>query len=77
MSAGRWDGRMVYLRAMKNNLTLHSIIREEHENKWVALSKDKSKVLGFDSNLVQLRKKLGAQKVIFMKVPPSDVYLSF
>ena len=41
------------------------------------LSKDKSKVIDFGVNLVQLRKKLGDQKVIFMKVPSADAYLSF
>jgi len=61
---------------MKNTLNLHSIIKEEHEKKWVAVSKDKSEVVGFDGSLVELRKKIGNEKVVFMKIPPSDVYLS-
>ena len=62
---------------MSSGRNLNKIIKEEHENNWVALSRDKTKVIDFDSSLVQLRKKLGDQKVIFMKVPPADVYLSF
>ena len=62
---------------MKAELNLHRIIKEEHEKNWVALSRDKTKVIAFDENLLELRKKIGDQKVIFMKVPPADAYLSF
>jgi hypothetical protein len=62
---------------MKNALNLHRIIKEQHEKKWVALSRDKSKVIDFDASLLELKKKIGNQKVVFMKVPPADVYLSF
>lgn len=61
---------------MNNAAHLDKIIKEEHEKKWVALSKDKTEVIGFDESLVELRKKIGDQKVTFMKVPPSNVYLS-
>lgn len=59
------------------NLNLHKIIKEEHEKKWVALSRDKSKVIAFDENLLNLKNKIDGQSVVFMKVPPADVYLSF
>ena len=62
---------------MKNSLNLHIIIKEEHEQKWVALSPDKTQVVAFDEKLLELKKKIGDQKVIYMKVPPADVYLSF
>ena len=62
---------------MKNSLNLHMIIKEEHEQKWVALSPDKTQVVAFDEKLLELKKKIGDQKVIYMKVPPADVYLSF
>lgn len=62
---------------MEAELNLHRIIKEEHEKKWVALSRDKTKVIAFDENLLELKKKIGDQKVVFMKVPPADVYLSF
>lgn len=62
---------------MKGSLNLHKIIEPKHEKKWVALSPDKSKVVGFDESLLALKKKIGSEKVVFMKVPPSDMYLSF
>lgn len=60
----------------KNALTLGNIIEEKHEKKWVALSRDKTEVIDFDESLVQLKNKIGDAKVVFMKVPPADVYLS-
>ncbi len=62
---------------MKNTVNLAKIITEVHERKWVALSTDKTTVVGFDENLVELRKKIGDVQVVFMKVPPADTYLSF
>ena len=50
---------------------------EEHEKKWVAFSRDKSKVVACDESLLELKKKTGEQKLVFMKVPPADAYLSF
>lgn len=61
---------------MENALNLADIIKEEHEKKWVALSKDKSRIVGFDESLVELRRKIGSEKVVFMKIPSGDVYLS-
>lgn len=58
---------------MKNTLELGKIIKEEHENKWVALSKDKTKVVDFDENLVRLKHKVGDEKVVYMKVPPPNL----
>ena len=62
---------------MKNVANLAHIIKEEHERKWVALSRDKSEVIAFDENLMELKKRIGNQKVVFMKIPSGDVYLSF
>lgn len=62
---------------MKNALNLHKIIKVEHERKWIALSPDGVRVIAFDESLMQLKNKVGEQKVVYMKVPPSDVYLSF
>ena len=62
---------------MKNNRNLHKVIKTEHEKKWVALSRDKSKVIDFDSSLIKLKEKIRGQQVTYMKVPPADVYLSF
>ena len=62
---------------LKNGaLNLANIIQEVHEKKWVALSRDKTKIIDFDPSLVNLKNKIGDHKVVYMKVPPSDVYLS-
>ncbi len=43
----------------------------------MALSPDMRKLVAYDKNLLKLEKKVGKKEVIYMKVPPSDVYLSF
>lgn len=58
-------------------IDLTKIIKKHHERKWVALSKDYKKVIAFDENLLALTKKIGKRKVIYMRVPPSDVFLTF
>lgn len=62
---------------MKNAANLINIITAEHERKWVALTEDTTRVVAYDQSLIALKNKIGNQKVVFMKVPPSDVYLSF
>lgn len=57
------------------NSDLTGVLSEIHEKKWVALSKDSSKVIDFDVDLVALDKRVDKDKVVFMKVPPSDAYL--
>lgn len=56
---------------------LTKILTKEHEQKWVALSRDNKTVVAFDDDLIALDKLVGGKDVVFMKVPPSDVYLSF
>lgn len=61
------------IRLMKANILLN------HENKWVALSKDRDKVLFASKSLESLFKKLDKVKnkdVILHYVPPFDGYLS-
>lgn len=53
------------------------VLSKEHEKKWVALSKDNKKVVDFDESLIALDKRVNKNEVTYMKVPPSDVYLSF
>lgn len=51
----------------------------KHENQWVALSKDRSKVLYASKSLDNLLKrlpKLKSKDVILHFVPPFDGYLS-
>ena len=54
---------------MKINADLTKIIKKKHEQKWIALSKDRHVIVGSGSNLPTLRKKLGNKKddVIYMK----------
>ena len=56
---------------------LTKVLSKEHEKKWVALSKDNSKVVDFDVDLLALDKRVKTDEVTFMKVPASDVYLGF
>jgi hypothetical protein len=58
-------------------IDLTSVLSIEHEKKWVALSKDNKKVVDFDVSLIELDKRVNKDEVTYMKVPPSDVYLSF
>ena len=56
---------------------LTKVLSKEHEMKWVALSKDSSRVIDFDVDLLILDKRVQSEDVTFMKVPASNVYLSF
>jgi hypothetical protein len=58
-------------------LNLAKILTPQHEGKWVALDRKKTKVIAFDKKLLNLKGKIGQTKVVYMKVPPADVYLSF
>jgi hypothetical protein len=69
---GKW-----YSVGMKPVIDLTKILTKDHEKKWVALSRDNTKVVNYDADLLALDKKVAGQDVVFMKVPPSDVYLSF
>lgn len=62
---------------MAKNIDLSKVLTEEHERKWVALSADNTKVVDYGDSLVELDKRVSGQDVVYMKVPPSDVYLSF
>ena len=62
---------------MNSVTNLAKILNKKHEGKWVALSQDYKKVLSFNESLVVLNKKIGDEKVVYMKVPRADVYLSF
>lgn len=62
---------------MSKVTNLAKTLTKKHEGKWVALSRDYKKILSFDESLVALNKKIGDQSVVYMKVPPSNAYLSF
>ncbi len=62
---------------MKVNTNLSKILNKSHENKWVALSPNRSKVLGASENLVELRNKVNDKDALYMKVLPSDASFAF
>jgi hypothetical protein len=64
---------------MKVNADLTKVLGRKYDKMWVALSKDRSKVIDSSDTLSGLQAKLGEKrdKVIFMKVLPSDMEFAF
>jgi hypothetical protein len=64
---------------MKLNADLTKVLGKEHEEKWVALTKDHSTLVDFAESLKLLRDRLGEKKneYTYMKVLRSDVEYSF
>lgn len=66
---------------MKNSTstgkTLAPVLGKEHQNKWVALSKDRKKVMGYSENLSTLTGKIGTKDVVYMKVMPGGTKFAF
>jgi hypothetical protein len=63
---------------MKKLVDLSRILTKDHEKKWVALSTDYKKVLGYSSDLIDLRKKMkGDEEVVYLKMPESGRRYSF
>ncbi len=49
-------------------IDLTSVLKKEHEQKWVALSRDNARVVDFDADLLALDKRVKRDEVTFMKV---------
>ena len=64
---------------MRINADLTKILGKEHEEKWVALSKDRKKLVDSSENLVELRGCLGSKRndYVYMRVLRSDMEYSF
>ena len=62
---------------MKINVDFSKILDKSHEKKWVALSPDRSKVLGSSFNLIELKNTISEKKAIYMKVLPRDASFAF
>jgi hypothetical protein len=62
---------------MKINSDLTKIITKRHANKWVALSPDQKKVVAYAENLKSLTKKVGSQKVVYLKAPSPNIVYAF
>ena len=52
-------------------------LRKEHEGKWVAISSDYKRIVGFSSTLKDLMAKVKDNKVIFSKALTSGISYSF
>ncbi len=65
------------LKRMEKGQDLTKVLTKAHEKKWVALTRDYKQVVAYDENLAELDRQVGAKDVVFMKVPSSDVFLSF
>jgi hypothetical protein len=52
-------------------INLDALLTKKHENKWVALTEDYKKVIGYSEDFLSLRKKVGDSGVMYMKVPSS------
>jgi len=61
----------------KNKGVLIKNLDKTHENKWVALSVDRKKVLASSTTLETLRKKVGDAKVIYTRILPADTFFVF
>jgi hypothetical protein len=62
---------------MNRNTDLTKILTKAHERKWVALSPDYRKVVGYGDKLAALTARVGKKKVVYMKVPRTDTYHAF
>jgi hypothetical protein len=62
---------------MKINQNLNKILNKSHEKKWVALSSNRSKVLGYSSDLVELKNKINNRDAVYMKVLARDTSFIF
>jgi hypothetical protein len=56
---------------------LTTVLKKEHEQKWVALSRDNTRVVDFDVDLLALDRRVNKDEVTYMKVPSSSMFLSF
>lgn len=61
----------------KNKGILIKNLDKTHENKWVALSVDRKKVLAFSVSLEALKGKVGDTKVIYTRILPSNTSFAF
>jgi hypothetical protein len=62
---------------MKVNTNFTKILTKIHENKWVALSSNRKKVIDYDDKLIDLTKRIGGKDVIYMKVPSMEAVFAF
>ena len=61
----------------KNKGILIKNLDKTHENKWVALSVDRKKVVASSISLKTLKEKIGATKVVYTRILPADTSFAF
>ncbi|MDP2655911.1 MAG: hypothetical protein Q8P17_05420 [bacterium] len=61
----------------KNKGILVKNLNKTHENKWVALSADRKKMIASSVDLISLRKKVGNMKVVFTRIPVAGTIFAF
>ncbi|HEY4487748.1 MAG TPA: hypothetical protein VI483_03230 [Candidatus Paceibacterota bacterium] len=73
------NGQYDTIIGMKINADLTKILAKKHEEKWVALSKDRTKVLDYDISLVKLSDRVEKKNrdFVYMKVLRSDTEYCF
>lgn len=59
------------------NTDLSKILDERHFGKWIALSKDYSKIVGYSDTFKELEKKLGREGVVYMRAPQKNFVYAF
>jgi hypothetical protein len=52
---------------IKRNHDLTKVIQDKHAGKWVALSLDRTKVVDYDADIMELEKRVDTEKVVYMK----------
>ena len=62
---------------MKNKGILIKNLGKTHENKWVALSADRKKVVASSISLKTLKEKIGNTKVVYTRILPADTSFAF
>jgi len=64
---------------MKVNANLTKVLKKIHEEKWVALSADHSRVIDYDKDFLKLTTRMDRKKdrCVYMKVLRSDMEYCF
>ncbi len=62
---------------MSRNYDLTKVINKTHENKWVALTPTRDKVIGSSESLLKLRNQIGSRAATYMKIVPANAKRAF
>ncbi len=62
---------------MKKVIDLTEVLTPDLERKWVALSEDYTEVIGSSEDLLELKKQVNREDVVYLKVPVAGVSYAF